>query len=93
MYLLRISPQSRYIEIQYILYPLYRGPDTVDTVCISPRQVQPDTVDTYRACRLLLLLSAAVESSAVSSAQSIHFFISFATLRRLVLRYNLLLHA
>ena len=31
-----ISPRSRYSEIQYILYLLYLGPDTVDTACISP---------------------------------------------------------
>ena len=31
-----IRPRSRYSEIQYILYLLYLGPDTVDTACISP---------------------------------------------------------
>ena len=49
MYLLRISPHSRYIEIQYILYPLYLVQIQWIQVVSAPG---PDTVDTYRTCRL-----------------------------------------
>ena len=48
MYLLRISPHSRYIEIQYILYPLYLVQIQWIQVVSAPG---PDTVDTYRTTR------------------------------------------
>ena len=45
MYPLRIRLQSRYVEIQYILYPLYL--DQIQWIR-SVSALGPDTVDTYR---------------------------------------------
>ena len=49
MYPLRIRLQSRYVEIQYILYPLYL--DQIQWIR-SVSALGPDTVDTYRPCRI-----------------------------------------
>ena len=48
VYPLRIRLRSRYVEIQYILYPLYL--DQIQWIR-SVSALGPDTVDTYRPCR------------------------------------------
>ena len=57
MYPLRIRLQSRYVEIQYILYPLYL--DQIQWIR-SVSALGPDTVDTYRPCRVFAGLRRSV---------------------------------
>ena len=76
MYPLRIRLQSRYVEIQYILYPLYL--DQIQWIR-SVSALGPDTVDTYRPCRTRthrrlrgLRWGGRTLSSAVVCPQSMH---------------------